>query len=90
MGREQCLQELGEASSYHFECEEIFFNSPYFVSADVEHSVGDEKRYLALGFTDRGRYLFVAFTMRETQIRAISFRDMTEKERKIYEHHEKK
>jgi len=73
----------------HIECEEIFFNSPFFVSADSEHSFG-EKRYLALGYTDHSRYLFVAFTMRGTSIRPISFRDMTAKERRIYEQFKKK
>ena len=65
------------------ECEQIFFNKALFAE-DVEHSQR-EKRYYALGLTNDKRLLFVAFTIRRNLIRIISARDMSKKERKIYE-----
>jgi len=66
------------------ECEEVFFNLPLVISDDFGHSVS-EKRYYALGRSKSERYLFIAFTIRNTLIRVISARDMNKKERKIYE-----
>ena len=54
------------------------------VADDTEHSE-DEKRYYVLGQTDNGRLLFIAFTMRGKRVRIISARDMSRKERKVYE-----
>ena len=71
------------------ECEEAFFNQPIVVRADPPHS-GHETRYYALGQTDRGRGLFVAFTLRRTLIRVISARDMNRNERGIYDSYEKR
>jgi uncharacterized protein len=68
----------------NWECEEVFYNTPLVVRLDSEHS-HSELRYYALGRTDSERRLFVAFTMRGSLIRPISFRDMTEKERRVYE-----
>ncbi len=65
------------------ECEEIFLAEPLIVGADERHSVGEERWY-ALGQTDAGRLLFVAFTIRGRLIRVISARDMSRKERRIY------
>ncbi|MFZ0961310.1 MAG: BrnT family toxin [Terriglobia bacterium] len=70
------------------ECEEVFFNRPFVVRRDVEHSQ-EESRFYALGQTDRSRELFVVFTIRGKLIRVISARDMTRKERRIYQIHEK-
>ncbi len=70
------------------ECEQIFFNLPLVVAVAEKHS---EKsiRYYALGHTDANRKLFVVFTVRAKKIRVISSRDMSRKERKEYESHEK-
>jgi uncharacterized protein len=68
----------------YWECEEIFFNKPLIVRHDEDHS-DTEIRYYALGKTDANRKIFVAFRLRDTFIRPISFRDMTRKERRIYE-----
>ena len=65
------------------ESEQAFFNRPLIVVQDVQHSQ-DEERFYALGKTDQGRRLFVAFTIRKKLIRVISSRDMNKKERKIY------
>ncbi|MBI3185275.1 MAG: BrnT family toxin [Myxococcales bacterium] len=61
------------------ECEEVFFNDPLVAGTDAHHS-GSEKRYFALGQTDAGRGLFVAFAVRSGRIRVISARGMTRKE----------
>ena len=70
------------------EAEEISFNVPLIVRSDTGHS-GREKRYAALGRTDRSRMLFAAVTVQKKLIRVISIRDMTARERKAYEKHEK-
>ena len=67
-----------------FECEEIFFNQPLIVRGDPKHSQ-HEARFYALGRTDSNRLLFVAFTVRRKLIRVISAREMTRKERRVYE-----
>lgn len=66
------------------ECEEVFFNLPLLLQSDEAHSQ-NEPRYYVLGHTRVGRRLFIAFTIREDKIRVISARDMSKKERKIYE-----
>jgi uncharacterized protein len=68
------------------ESEQVFFIEPLLVVDDHGHS-GDERRFKALGRTIAGRRLFVCFTLREggTRIRVISSRDMSRKERVIYE-----
>jgi len=70
------------------ECERVFFNRPIAVSDDLKHSE-DEVRYCALGRSDTGRNLFVVFTIRAGAIRVFSARDMSRKERRAYEVHEK-
>lgn len=66
------------------ECEQVFFNYPLLVRRDSRHSV-TEPRYYALGCTDAGRSMFVAFTERSKLIRVISARDMTLEEASRYE-----
>lgn len=66
------------------ECEEVFFNEPLIVSEDIKHSQ-KEIRYFALGRTNSDRELFLVFAVRKKLIRVISARDMSRKERKIYE-----
>jgi len=65
------------------ESEQVFFNSPFIVGEDEAHSQR-EKRFFALGQTDEGRELFVAFTIRCKKLRVVSVRDMSRKERKVY------
>ncbi|MBC2705898.1 BrnT family toxin [Desulfobacula sp.] len=65
------------------ECEQIFFNRPLVVQNDITHSK-TEKRFYALGKTDSKRSLFIAFTVRKDLIRVISARDMSRKEREVY------
>jgi uncharacterized DUF497 family protein len=66
------------------ECEEVFFNLPLLLQPDPSHSQ-KESRYYVLGHTVLDRRLFIAFTVRENKIRVISARDMSKKERHIYE-----
>jgi uncharacterized DUF497 family protein len=55
---------------------------------DVAHSQ-DEERFLAVGQTQAGRYIFIAFTIREREkkrlLRPISARYMHDKEVANYE-----
>lgn len=69
------------------ECEEIFFNFPFVVANDRKHS-RDEPRYYALGQTDKGRKLFLVFTIRSSLIRVISARNMNRNEKRIYDEKE--
>ena len=66
------------------EAEQVFFNRPLIVADDAKHSEA-ERRYYVLGQTDEDRALFVVFTVREERIRVISARDMSRRERKVYQ-----
>ena len=65
------------------ECEQIFFNHPLVIQDDKIHSK-TEKRFYALGKTDLKRTLFIAFAVRNSLIRVISARDMSRKEREVF------
>ena len=69
-------------------CEEVFFNLPLLLAPDEAHSQRED-RYHVLGQTHALRRLCIAFTMRGTQIRVISARDMTRNERRTYDETEK-
>jgi hypothetical protein len=66
------------------ECEQIFFNKPLTAGHDKKHSQ-QEARFFALGHTDADRLLFVVFRTSSDRIRVISARDMSPKERKVYD-----
>ena len=68
------------------EAEQIFFNEPLLMLAELRHSQA-EPRLHALGRTDDDRLLHITLTLRtdETKIRVISARDMSRKERVAYE-----
>jgi uncharacterized DUF497 family protein len=51
---------------------------------DPDHSLG-EARYLTIGLSTRGRLLVVSYTERQGQIRLISCRPATRRERRTYE-----
>jgi uncharacterized DUF497 family protein len=69
------------------ECEQVFFNLPFVLAYDQKHS-HNEPRYYALGHTDRGRKLFVVFTIRDSLIRVISAQDMNSTERRTHDEKE--
>jgi hypothetical protein len=64
------------------EAEETFFNRPILVAPDAKQK---EPRYAALGKTNGDRRLTIVFTVRGTLVRVISARDMSRRERRIYE-----
>ncbi len=66
------------------EIEQVFFNRPLLVAVDDQHSQ-DEQRFFALGRTELGRRLFMVFTVRHDLIRVISARDMSRREREVYD-----
>jgi uncharacterized DUF497 family protein len=68
------------------EAEEVFFGEPLLLVRDARHSTL-EPRFHALGRTDAGRRVHVTFTLREDgmRIRVISARDMSRRERAVYE-----
>ncbi len=66
------------------ECEQVFFQRPLRIARDPAHSQA-EPRYAALGQTAAGRRLTLVFTIRGTLIRVISARDMSRRERRLYE-----
>lgn len=65
------------------EAEEAFLDPYRLISKDVFHSE-DEKRYMLIGETKKSRLLFIAFTIRDNQVRVISARDMKTKHKSIY------
>ena len=68
------------------EAEQVFFNVPMLLLEDATHSQ-DEQRFHVLGKTDADRALHITFTLRQlgVLIRVISARDMSRKERKVYD-----
>ncbi len=66
------------------ECEQVFSNSPLMTAIDKSHSES-ESRFQALGRTNSGRRLFVAFTIRRSMVRVISARQMNKREERRYE-----
>jgi uncharacterized DUF497 family protein len=68
------------------EAEQVFFNEPLLLLDDPRHS-SQESRFHALGRTNDGRLLHIAFTLRDSGrlIRIISARSMHSKERMVYE-----
>ena len=66
------------------EAEEVFEDSPKFIFKDEKHSQVEE-RYGLYGGTKAGRLLFVVFTIKKEKVRIISVRDMSQKERRVYE-----
>ena len=68
----------------HLEAEQVFFNEPLIVIENSKHSL-EESRWYVLGRTNGSRKLMIVFTIRGDKIRVISSRDMSRKERNIYE-----
>ena len=66
------------------ECEQVFFNHPLMVDDDQKHSK-KENRYYVLGQTDTKRFIFLVFAIRGNLIRVISARNMSRKERRVYQ-----
>ncbi len=71
--------------SVHFTEAATVFGDPLAITfVDPDHSKG-EQRFLTFGLSDARRYLVVAHTDRDNVVRVISARQMTRRERRIYE-----
>ena len=66
------------------ECEQVFFNKNLTTYFDEKHST-TEQRWLAMGITEKNRGLSIFFRVRNKKIRVISARDMSKKEKIMYE-----
>ncbi|OGY08776.1 MAG: hypothetical protein A2782_02195 [Candidatus Blackburnbacteria bacterium RIFCSPHIGHO2_01_FULL_43_15b] len=66
------------------ETEEVFLDKDVGIEDDIKHQE-IEKRYIAIGKTQKERLLFIAFTVRNHQIRVIPARVANKKERRLYE-----
>lgn len=61
------------------------FNDPLFLTfADSAHSI-HEQRFIIMGESTKGKLLVVSYTERQNNMRLISARLATRKERKVYE-----
>lgn len=68
------------------EVEQVLFDKPHVRRAQKGRVKGEDL-YAAYGQTDDGRYLIVLFIRKEqTAALPISARDMTDSERRYYEH----
>ena len=68
-----------------FEEAKTIFDDPFYVDFyDPDHSENEE-RYLIVGESSQGRLLIVSYAERKDSIRLISAREVTRKEREIYE-----
>lgn len=66
------------------EQEQVFLDKNKRVFQDTKHSK-QEKRFLLFGKTKKGKFLIIAFTIRNGKIRCISARPMNRREVPIYE-----
>ena len=62
----------------------VFADPLFLIAADDDHSI-DEKRFVIMGESNKGRILVVAYGERGKDTRIISAREATPKERKNYE-----
>ena len=68
-----------------FEEAKTVFDDPLYVDFyDPDHS-DEEDRYIIVGESHRGRLLIASYTERGKTIRFISAREVTRKEREVYE-----
>jgi uncharacterized DUF497 family protein len=66
------------------EAKTVFDDPLYIDFYDPDHSE-DEDRYLIVGQSTQGRLLIVSYTERGNSVRLISAREVTSKERRVYE-----
>ena len=67
------------------EAEDTFYDDKRLLLNDIKHSDDIEERYILFGKTDKGRMLFIVFTIRKNNVRVISARDAHRKEVAFYE-----
>lgn len=68
-----------------FEEGSTVLNDPFSFTIDDPDHAADERRYIAIGSSERGRILVVSYTERNRRIRIISCRKATRLERRRYE-----
>jgi hypothetical protein len=66
------------------EAKTVFDDPLYIDFYDPDHSE-EEDRYLIVGQSTQGRVLIVSYTERGNSVRLISAREVTRKERRVYE-----
>ena len=66
------------------EAKTVFDDPLYIDFYDPDHSE-EEDRYLIVGQSTQGRLLIVSYTERGNSVRLISAREVTRKERRVYE-----
>ena len=62
----------------------VFEDNYSITFSDPDHSVSED-RLVIIGHSQRGRLLFVSHTDTNDQVRIISAREATRRERKVYE-----
>jgi len=67
------------------EAESCFYDERHKIYKDRKHSVPKERRYILYGKSMESRILMVGFTVRQGQIRIITARPASRKERNVYE-----
>lgn len=66
------------------EASTVFVDPLSITYADPDHSFG-ETRYIILGYSHQNRLLIVSHTDRHNRVRLISAREVTRRERRLYE-----
>ena len=82
--REKAKQNLSKHNVSFEEAATVFYDLLSATFDDPDHSIG-ERRLITIGFSSRGRLLFVSHTERGKTVRIISARYATEHERKRHE-----
>ena len=71
-----------------FEEARTVFGDPSAITIpDPQHSAS-ESRYVDIGYSSQGQLLIVVYTEREPNIRIISCRRATQRERRVYEEYD--
>lgn len=79
------LEHIKKHNVDYRECEEAFLNKPLIVNKDEAHTQIEERFRVVYGQTNKGRLMFMIFTIRNHKLRVISARDQSKKERKEFQ-----
>jgi uncharacterized DUF497 family protein len=71
------------------EAESAFFDAKYLMFEDRKHSHSKEVRLILYGYSSEQRILMVGFTFRSNQVRIITARTASKKERGLYDKRKK-
>lgn len=84
MGSDQAARNLRKHGISFYEAATTFGDPLAITYPDPDHSAS-EQRFITVGMSDVGRVLIVAHTDRGENIRIVSARRVTRRERKTYE-----